>query len=130
MDKKWKKEIARDIIALGSIPFYFIVFIRAIIGQYQPFVYRLVIAFVVLVILGKIFKNINLYIGRGLVLAVFTLFFYQAMLYAIFVVLLWIGMLFSLNYLKVKNREIVSGVILGVISVIVGYALTALLIGN
>src|SRR3989338_3619595 len=57
MEKNWKKGIARDVMALGSIPFYFIVIIRAIIGKYAIFVYQLLIAAIILFLLMKIFGN-------------------------------------------------------------------------
>ena len=46
--KNWKKEVARDIIAFGSIPFFGIVLARALIGPYWEFVYQIIIAFVLL----------------------------------------------------------------------------------
>ena len=124
----WKKEIARDITALGSIPFYLIVIVRAVVGPYWPFFYHLVIALLVLIILSVMVKDANQRIARGLVLAVFTSFFYGAQLYAVFAALLWAGMILSSRYLKVKNKEVVTGVILGVMSMIVSYSLTSLLL--
>lgn len=130
MVKNWKKEIARDLLALGGIPFYFIVVIRAIIGKYTPFVYQLVITLVVLVILSLIFKNSNQHIARGLILVFFTSLFYKDMLFTIFASLLWLFMILSLFYLKVKIKEIVKGVSFGVISTTMGYYLTLLLIAG
>ena len=65
MDKLWKTEIARDLIALGSIPLYLIVIVRAIIGEYLPFVYQLSIALLLLIILSSIAKNFNQHIARA-----------------------------------------------------------------
>jgi len=127
MIKDWKKEIARDIIALGSIPFYFIVIIRAIIGKYAPFVYQLLFALIILLILYQ-FIRFNQYIARGLILVVFTSAFYNIMLYTIFTALLWICMILSLVYLKVKGSEIIKGALLGLISTGISYYLTTLFI--
>ncbi len=127
MIKEWKKEIARDIIALGSIPFYFIVIIRAIIGEYTPFVYQLLFTFIILLVLYQ-FTRFNQYIARGLVLVVFTSAFYNVVLYTIFAVLLWICMILSLVYLKFKGSEITKGVLLGFISTGISYYLTTLFI--
>lgn len=127
MPKNWKKEVARDTLALGSIPFYFIVMIRAIIGEYMPFVYHLGIAFLILIFLDRVSKNFNKYIARGLVLVIFTSFFYQAETFTIFAVLLWISMIFSLVYLKTKYKEIVTGIIFGFISSAVSYYLVSLI---
>ncbi len=130
MIKNWKKEIARDLLALGGIPFYFIVVIRAIIGKYSPFVYQLVLALAVLVILSLIFKNFNQQIARGLILVFFTSLFYNDMLFTIFAFLLWLFMIYSLFYLKIKNNEIVKGLLFGVIGITTGYYLTPFLIAG
>jgi len=123
MVKDWKKEVARDTIALGSIPFYFIVMIRAIVGEYMPFVYQLLIAFVVLVVLSFIVKKADMYVARCFVLWVFTSLFYKHSLYTVFAFLLWAFLIVSSHYLKVKKDVIVKGVILGIVSSLVGYYL-------
>lgn len=123
MKKDWKKEVARDCIALGSIPFYLIVIIRAIVGQYAVFVYQLLIAFVVLVALSFVVKKSDMYIARAFVLWVFTSLFYRHNLYTIFAFILWVCIVISSNYLKVKKNVIIKGVILGIISAGIAYYL-------
>ncbi len=116
MQKYWKKEVARDCIALGSIPFYFIVIIRAIIGKYAIFVYQLLIALIVLIILSLIIKKSDMYAARCFILWVFTSSFYRDTLYTAFAFLLWIFVVISSRYLKIKNNVIIKGIILGIIS--------------
>lgn len=128
MQKYWKKEVARDCIALGSIPFYFIVIIRAIIGQYAIFVYQLLIALVILIILSWVFKKSDMYVARCFILWVFTSLFYKHNLYTIFAFILWILVVVSCYYLKVKKGVIIKGIIFGIISSMVAYYL-ALFIG-
>ena len=62
MKKDWKYEIARDLMAFGSIIFYLLVLVRSTIGEYMTFVYQLLIAVVVLILLSIIIKNSNYYI--------------------------------------------------------------------
>jgi hypothetical protein len=121
MKTSWLKEIARDLLALGSIPFYFLVIIRAVIGKYNIFVYQLVIAAIVIFILYFIIKNSNLHIARSLVIVAFTSLFYQAMLYTIFAALVWILLVVSAYYIKRNIGFIMRGVIIGVISSFLGY---------
>lgn len=128
MAENWQKETARDIIALGSIPFYVIVVIRAIVGQYTPFVSHLLISLIVLVILWGITRKASQHIARAFVLVVYTSFFYGAALYAIFAALLWVSMLFSSHYLKVKSKEIALGALFGVVAVAAGYYFTLFLV--
>ena len=124
MPKDWKKELARDTIALGSIPFYFIVIIRAVIGQYAIFVYQLLIALIILIILSQIIKKSDMHIARCFVLWVFTSLFYNHNLYTAFAFLLWIVVIISSHYLKVKKNVIIKGIILGIISSGIAYYLT------
>ena len=123
MAKNWKKEVARDCIALGSIPFYFIVIIRAIVGQYAIFVYQLLIALAILIILSLIVKKPDMYTARCFILWFFTSLFYRHTLYTAFAFLLWIFVVISSHYLKVKRNVIIKGIILGIVSSGVAYYL-------
>jgi len=127
MSKNWKKEVARDTLALGSIPFYFLVVIRAVIGEYMIFVYQVLIAIIVLFILAKIIKNSNLHIARGLVLFVFTSLFYNDLFYTSFVFLIFFIMLVASAYLKEEKAKIAKGVLLGVMTSLVTYYLAMLI---
>lgn len=128
MEKDWKHEIARDSVAFGSILFFLIVIIRAIIGKYMPFVYQLLIALGILIILGFIIKNTNQHIARAFVLVVFTSLFYKETLFTVFAVLLWVFMLLAAFYIKVKKEAIAKGVILGVFAALVSYYASSLLV--
>ncbi|MAG15676.1 hypothetical protein CMO88_01300 [Candidatus Woesearchaeota archaeon] len=118
---KWKKEIARDILALGGLPFYFIVLIRAIIGDYNLFVYQLLMAIAVLYILYFFVKQANLHIARGFIVSAFTSLFYKEIIFTVFAFFLWLAALASLFYLKTKPANIVKGIIIGIISAVVAY---------
>jgi len=126
MPKNWKKEVARDTLALGSIPFYFLVVVRAVIGKYAVFVYQVLIAIIVLFILAKIIKNSNLHIARGLVLFVFTSLFYNDLFFTSFASLVFLIMLVSSAYLKEEKAKIAKGVLLGIITSLVSYYLAML----
>ncbi len=127
MPKNWKKEVARDTLALGSIPFYFLVVVRAVIGKYAVFVYQVLIAVIVLFILAKLIKNSNLHIARGLVLFVFTSLFYNDLFYTSFVFLIFLIMLVASAYLKEEKAKIAKGVLLGIITSLISYYLAMLL---
>ena len=121
MKTSWLKEIARDLIALGSIPFYFLVVIRAVIGKYNVFVYQMVIAAIVIFILYFIIKNSNLHIGRALVILVFTSLFYKEVLFTTFAALIWILLLVSAYYLKRSFGFVLRGILIGILSSLAGY---------
>ena len=78
--------------------------------------------------MSKAVKNSNLHIARGFVLVIFTSIFYEALSFTVFSIFLWGCMIFSLIYLKVDTKEIMKGVALGVVSVVISYSLTLLII--
>lgn len=121
MKTSWLKEIARDLLALGSIPFYFLVIIRAIIGKYNIFVYQMLIAAIAIFALYFVIKNSNLHIARAFVAVVFTSLFYEEMLYTVFAILIWILLLISAYYIKRNIGYVFRGIIIGVISSLAGY---------
>ena len=100
--KSWLKEIARDLLALGSIPFYFLVVIRAVIGKYNVFVYEMVIAAAAMFILYFIIKNSNLHVARAFVAVIFTSFFYKETIYTVFASIIFVLLLISAYYIKRK----------------------------
>lgn len=119
-----KEEVARDIVALGGLPFYLLVLVRAAIGEYASFLVQVAAALPVLYLLARFVKGSNLHIARALILVVFTSLFYKALPFTIFSSLAWFGMIYSLSYLKTGAREIFKGTALGIVSVIISYALT------
>lgn len=127
MNKNWKKEIARDTMALGSIPFYFIVIIRAIIGKYAIFVYQLIIAAFFLYFISKLIKKFNFHIARGFILITFTSLFYKENLFTVFALLLWILMIVSAHIIKIKKNEIYKGVVFGILVSIISYLISPLI---
>ena len=123
-----KKEIARDLIALGSIPFYILVLARSLIGDYYLFFYQLIIALVFLFLVNILFKNFNQHLSRAFVLVVFTIIFYKQLIYTVFAVIVFLLILASLVYLKIDKKEINFGLILGIISSLIGYYLAPFLV--
>lgn len=123
-----KEEIARDLIALGGLPFYSLVLVRAAIGDYLSFLIQVAAALPVLYLISSIVRGANLHIARALILVVFTSIFYDALPFTLFSFLVWGVMIYSLIYLKSGPREILKGIALGIVSVAISYALTLLIV--
>ena len=123
-----KEEIARDIIALGGLPFYFLVLVRASIGGYLSFLSHVAVALPVLYLLSRLVRGVNLHIARGLILVVFTSVYYKALPFTVFSLLVWCGMIYALIYLKTGAGGILKGIALGIVSVIISYSLTLLIV--
>ena len=128
MAKDWKKEVARDSIALGSFPFYFIVIIRAIIGKNVAFVYQLLVALVVLILISRFVKEIDNYVSKSLVIFFFTSLFYNEIVYTIFAFLLWGVVVYSSYYLKKSWSQIVRGIVFGAVGSGIAYYVVPLVI--
>lgn len=122
------REVLRDLVALGGLPFYLLVAARAAIGPYPAFLSQVVIALPVLILLARIVRGSNLHIARALILVVFTSIFYESPLFTVFSTLVWAGMIFSLVGLKTPAKEIIRGIALGAVSALISYALTLLII--
>ncbi len=125
-----KHEIARDVIALGGLPFYFLVLVRAAIGDYLSFLVQVAAALPVLYLLSKVVGGSNLHIARALILVVFTSVFYDALPFTVFSTLVWCGMIYALFYLKAGTGKILKGIALGILSVALSYAFTLLIISG
>jgi hypothetical protein len=123
-----KEEIARDVIALGGLPFYSLVLVRAAIGDYLSFLVQVGAALPVLYLLSKVVRGANLHIARALILVVFTSVFYDALPFTVFSTLVWCGMIYALFYLKAGTGEILKGIALGIVSVALSYAFTLLIV--
>ncbi|MBI2649756.1 hypothetical protein HYX04_00405 [Candidatus Woesearchaeota archaeon] len=121
MGKSWLKGIARDLLALGSIPFYFLVVIRAVIGKYDIFVYQMLIAAITIFVLYFAIKDSSLYIARSFAVLVFTSLFYKEIVFTVFAGLVWALLLISAYYIKRNIKHVFRGLIIGVVSSVIGY---------
>lgn len=120
MKKEWLKEIARDIIALGGIPFFSIVVIRIWLLDTPAYLSQFLIAGSLFLIATFLLKS-SFYSGLSLISLFFTALVYADLRYTLFgsfVYLLLLGSLFYLNYNK---KNIILGVILGAVTTVIGY---------
>ena len=119
--KKWTKEISRDLLALGSIVFYFLVLGRALIEPYWPFVSQLIISGVVLFLAYLLYKKADFYSARALILLLFTSLFYKDLVYSLFSSSVFVLVLISSYFTGNKIKSIAYGVVFGVIASLAGY---------
>ena len=124
-----KKEVARDLLALGGIPFTLIVLVRMYIGEeFSMLVPRIIIGLLALYIRVP-FAKPQLHIARCFLLFIYTSIGYEELPYALFAAMLWCGMVFSAAYLKHEKKAIVMGVITGVVSSLIGYHIAGIFYG-
>lgn len=120
MKKELVKEVARDFIALGSIPFFLLVLVRIWILPNPEFLTQFIIAGGMFLLAFFIFKQ-NIYSGLALITLIFTSLHYSDLRFTIFASIAYLVLLFSLFYLKEDKKEIFKGILLGIISSAVGY---------
>jgi len=120
------RDLSRDIIALGSIVFYSLVIIRALVGPFWIFFTYLSSAAIFLFVLFLLHKNIETYLARGIILAAGTSYFYQDFIFALFAIIIFILMVISSNYIGNTKSKIIKGIMFGLLSVGFGYFITQL----
>jgi hypothetical protein len=122
---KWTKEAARDVLALGSVPFYSIVVVRSLIGPYYLFFYQLAIAAALLFAASLAFKNSDNHVSRSWVLLVFTVLFYTTPVYTLFASVLWLLVATAAVYLGKKKMAVAKGFFIGLFCAVISYVLAS-----
>lgn len=122
--KKWFSELARDLVAFGSIPFLLLTVGRvAGMGLYPlQFVFAALLFFI-----SKAVFKADLRAGVGMVLLGLTSLYYGSWLFAFFALLVYSGLVYSLLYLGKDKKEVVKGIILGAISTGLAYIIISLI---
>ena len=120
-------EIARDSLAFGSIPMFIIVAARSTIGSYYNFLNQILLAGFILFLLTFFLKSQN-YLARAIILYIFTILFYNDIKYTIFASFLLPLILISIIYLKYPRKQILFGIINGIISSGISYYLLKIFI--
>jgi hypothetical protein len=126
ISKSWRREIARDLISLGSIVFYSLVAARAFVGPFWSFLTFLCSSALALFLIYLLYKEFELYLARGIILAVGTSFFYRDIIFTLFALTIYILMIFSSFFLENSIQKIIKGIIFGLFSILAGYLITNL----
>lgn len=126
MKKEWMKEIARDIVALGSPIFFALVLIRTFILPDYVFLNQFLFAAIIFFLSIFLFKQ-NLYSGLGFILTFFIILYYKDLKFGIFTGLIYLALIGSLFYLKKDLKEIIKGVLLGALSTGISYFLVKII---
>ncbi len=120
MKKELIKEISRDLLALGGLPFFFLAMARSLIGEYMLYTYQLLLSLVIITLVSLFVKS-NLHLARSIVVLVFSVLFYNVRDFTIFASFIWVLLLGSTIYLKQDKKFIIKGVLLGAVASIITY---------
>ncbi len=116
----WIKEVARDIIALGGLPFFILVLTRVWILDNPEYFLQFFIA-------GIIFGLVYLwlrqdsYAGLSLIAVFFTSLYYEDFLYISVVGVTYLLLLGSLIYLGRDWKKVGFGVLIGIFGIVVSF---------
>ncbi len=123
--KRWVSELARDLVAFGSIPFLLLTVARvSVMKPYYPMQFVISSAFFFAI---KIKTGANLHAGLGVILLGFTSLYYGSLFFALLALIVYAGMIISLFYLKNSSKEILIGFLSGATSAVIGYFIVRLI---
>ncbi len=111
-DEGWLKVLARDLIALGGLPFFVLVLVRVWMLDNTAYFLQFAIAGVLFGLLF-LFVRQDVYAGLGLIVLVFTSIYYVDSLYTIFGIVAYCLLLVSLFYLGRDWKKVILGVLIG-----------------
>lgn len=121
--KKWIKQAERDVLALGSVVFYFLVIGRALVGPFWDLFTPLIIVAVILVTVNQFYKDIDLYLTRAMVVGSMTTQHYSDVIFGLFALVLLAVMVFA-SYNQGNSRpKIIRGLMLGLVLSTIFYPL-------
>lgn len=113
--EQWVHELERDLMALGSVVFYFLVIGRALVGPFWDLFIPLAIIAVIIIFINFISQEFDLYIARGIVMAIFVTRHYGDIVFGIFAAVVMIAMIISSVRLGTPRQKITRGALLGLI---------------
>ncbi len=127
----WKKELLRDLEALGSYLFFILVAARSMIGMHLSFFSRMAAGLIVSLILWRVVKLLfsvksSSHIMNSVIVWAVVNLYYKSVGFAFFTLVLFALMFYAHSILrKHKKYEMVAGFIIGVLS-----SCIALLVSN
>lgn len=119
------KEISRDLVALGGIPFFLLVMARVLILPDWAYFLKLAIAGI-LFFLTYIFLKQDTKSGLSLILLIFITSYYNYLWFTLFVALTYISLIASLIYLKIEKKKILFGILIGLVCSLISHVIISL----
>jgi hypothetical protein len=116
----WVKEVARDIIALGGLPFFILVLTRIWILDKPEYFLQFFVAGIVFGLVFLWLKQ-DSYAGLSLITVFFTSFYYDDFLYTLVVSVAYLLLLGSLIYLGRDWKKVGFGVLIGIFGIVVSF---------
>ncbi|HEX9594950.1 MAG TPA: hypothetical protein VF996_02385 [Candidatus Saccharimonadales bacterium] len=116
----WTWEIQRDILALGSPVFYFLVIARALVGPFWDLANPLLVLAPVIYLISRSKLEADLYLSRALLMITVITMHYGDWKFGVFSGLIWLGMVKAASNLGRSKQQVTGGILLGAALAIVG----------
>lgn len=120
MVKGFVKETARDLMALGSIPFFLLVIVRILTVENYNQTFQMLFALFLVGLVSIQFKKMDFHAALIIIVAIFTSVFYASYLYAVFAALIAIVALFMMN-VYLNRKMVCKSTLLAIICSIISY---------
>lgn len=122
MEESLLKRSARDIIALGGIPFFVLVVIRIWILRNPEYLFQFLIGgFLVLLLVP--FLDLDYYAGLSVVVAFFLSLYYGDVLFAVFASVALVLVFFSLVFTGVDKKKVFGGAVVGILASAISFGI-------
>lgn len=119
-------ELARDLIAFGSIPFLVLTVIRVSFMNKLYYPFEIIAGSAIFFIL-RAFSKAEMRAGISLILLVFVSLYYASTLFSVFAALIYFGIVRALFYLGKSRGQIIKGISFGLIGTAIAYRLALFL---
>ena len=118
-----RREMARDLMGLGSIPFLLLVVVRvAMVGNFLE-LFHILTAVALFGLAGFVIRGLHYHTGRIAIMAIFTSVFYDDIYFAVFAVLITVVAVFSFaRYLD--TGKIYTSFFLGLLCSLASYLMS------
>lgn len=112
----WLRESARDLIALGGLPFFVLVLVRVWLLDNMEYFLQFFVAGIFFILIFLWLRQ-DIHSGLGLIVLIFTSLYYEDVVFSVFGVVAYLLLLGSLIYLEKGWKKIVFGVGAGILGV-------------
>jgi len=120
MEKSLLKRYARDIVALGSVPFFTLVLARVWILKNPMYLSQFMMGGIIVLLFSYIFK-FNSYTGISIVIGFFLTVYYDDFLFEVFAAVALCVLLLSALYLEKNKKQVLGGALLGVAATAISF---------
>ncbi|HEU5084953.1 MAG TPA: hypothetical protein VFU14_16550 [Acidimicrobiales bacterium] len=121
LDEAWLREVARDLMALGSVVFYVLVLGRALVGPYWDLATPLAVAGAGLVAGAPLLHGVDLYVARALLVALLVTRHYGDPIFGAFAAVAFALLVLAAVWLGHGAARVAAGVGLGAVLGAAGY---------